>query len=619
MTKPFAHIGRLKVSPDAARSHTSKRALQPLAHWWGAKQGRGWMSDARGSASSQAMARVARLCVPWYALSARLFYLVLNPRVSRRAHALNLTFAAGDVAEAYALTRIEGSGAAWRLPLHVADEVVFTGVVPSRYATSTSVPRVPLALESTMRWGAAGLLVPATGGFAVRSLLRRLGVAPRDTNAWWPMVAAGAGFQTRMIRSRRLVRAEAQHVESLSAEASNARLVGQHSIAMGADSIVDQLVSLAPLLGTPPADTALGSLLDGWKAALATEGTTGATYLGTALVRWEQSRNLDPDLSARVILTLAAGDGAELITGEHVVALANALEALDLCGPHAIQVVRSGTPRESASSPIELRVGTATIHLSAPGAPPLTDYDPTPAGFAVGAATLLFEAGGDWSAVPLPFLIPPALAYAVAAWWSHDELSQAGTAPTRTRARIVTVAAMLGAASAAIVTGTQRRHFTDFGLSYFGGISNLESAVTIAAFSWDRITPVDRGRIAAIVAAGITISFALSARPRSLRSLAVELASLAASFVAWRGLPTLIEEEARTRAETMTEADRTTIGHAHEEGRAIVFDLVSSARDDAATQFAALRHTLPGDLGNEVQRRLVQIDRRLEELRCQES
>jgi len=549
---------------------------------------------------------------PWYGLMSRWYFALVTPGASRRAHAMNLGFAALDVAEWVALRRGRRSGLAWRLPLHVADEVVYTAVTSGDLIAASSV-RGPLALESTIRWGPAGLLTPAVGSLGVWLLGRR----PLSVDsAGWPFVLGAAGLQARLIRRRHLARAEAEHAEQLDAETAEARLMGQHSIAMGADSVVDALEALAPLLGRPATGSALHTLLDAWKASLSAQVEGRATYLGTELLRWERLRNLDPDLAARVQLVVAEGDGTALIDRNQTDALSAALDALGLRGRVAVRVVGDPTARMTSTEPLTLTVGDHLVQLPAGSMPAPTIYDPTPVAFLVAAATLGFEAFSTRAGVSAPWLAPPVLAYVAAARWSHQQLKDADGPATRTR--IVAVAEVIGGLGAVVTVLAQRNQFTKQGLSDLGSIAVLEGPLLVAAWSFNRLSPRARAVAAASFAAIIAVAFACSARPRSVRSLAAELGLLAAAFAVWRAVPGLLDEEARARTASSAAGDREVVAEAHERGRQLVIELVSAARDEARLAAAAATGADDG-LQQEIERRLVDIDRRIEELRCAES
>ncbi len=551
----------------------------------------------------------ARHTAPWYGITTRWYFAMMNPAMSRRARALNLAFAGLDMGEWLLLRRSTAAGLTWRLPLHVLDEAVFSAVEPSGYLVAVSSARGPLALESTVRWGAIGLLVPAAGSVAVPLLSRR---PVSLDSAGWPFVAGLAGLLSRHIRKGRLARYDLEHAEWLDAEIGAAELMGRHSVAMGADSVVDRLEALAPLLDRPAAGSALERLLDAWKASLGSQVSGRASYLGTELLRWERLRNLDPDLAARVQLVVAEGDGTELLGAAQAKALVDALDALDPRG-RVLVGVAGGGPRITTADPVVLRIGDRLVHLAASPTPLPATYDPTPVAFAVAAITLLFEASADRSAAPIGVLVPPAVAYAAAAWWSHRRLTRVDTPATRSR--IVTAAVGLGAIGSTATILARRNRFTPGGMPDLGAIALLEGPLMAAAWSWDRLPPRTCAWVSLGFAGTVAGVVAMAGRPRSWRALAAEVGFLVTAFGTWRRVPRLIEAEVDARRTAAAESDRAARAVAHERGRRRVIDLVAAACNDARAGVAST----PGmadDLRAEANRRLAEVAARLEELRC---
>ena len=185
-----------------------------------------------------------------------------------------------------------------RATLDAVDATVWSfAPYPDGYWDFAVLPGVALGIEAGLgsRW--KGMVVPA-GERGADEPVRR-GPDPS------PVQAAPFLWQALAVVSRRRVqplqppgpgRHRAASEGRLAAKEASAMLAGQNAVAMGADTVIDQVQSVAPLFGRPVPGSALHELVDGWKAALAEATQHSAAYLGTVLTAWQRSHNTHPDL-----------------------------------------------------------------------------------------------------------------------------------------------------------------------------------------------------------------------------------------------------------------------------------------------------------------------------------
>jgi len=520
----------------------------------------------------------------------------------------NLAAAALDAGEWLVQRRARGAGVAWRLPLDVAEGALWAGSEGDDYFGMAWTVAAPLALEATSRYGPAGLAVPAVAATAFAALTPRRPTSV-VTSMVWPIAAALGGLVAHRIRTRRMADVEQRHTERLAAEVAAADLAGRHAVAAGADSVVDRLEAVAPLLGHPAPGSALFELLDAWKRSLA-EGAAGvARYLGAEVTRWERHRNLHPDLASHVEVTLAEGDGTELLSALQVTRLRAALDQLGLRGRVDLRVEPSRRTRPS--DPLVLRTSDHRIVLPADEqALGTLRYDLTAAQLFAGfVMTLAYSAPGT-ADVPLRWSLPVALAYpALAVWTRRNRAESAHGHPD-----VVALSTAIAAAHVITAAPRQRRTHDDRGIAIYPLIASLEVPIGTLGFSWDGLSPGARTCTGAAIAALALAAFALGRRPRSARSAMFEVCWHIGMLTNYAALPRMLREEADEVAARLAEEDHTAVEAAYRQGRQEVLDLVGRARDDARAQLAASRAQMDPELAGEVERRLVAVDELLEDL-----
>ncbi len=423
--------------------------------------------------------------------------LGLSTLSHRRRGSLALLNAAGAALDALAAARIRSAppgGYGWRIPADVADQALWESVLGPD-ADAPAWGQLGLAAESTIRDGAHGMAAPAAV-FAASSAVRRIrGGRWRPDLAVWPLTGAVEGLLWKRGRS-----AHARHVvetleQRLAARAEAAHLSGQASVAMGADSVVDAIEGLAPILGPPPRDSALHRLLDAWKASLAVRTASVGTYLGVAVAKWARRRNLHPDLSSHVDAHLAVGDGTIVLTGTQVSALDSLLDAAAPAG--RVEVRADAPPGHLPGRALLLRVDGAAVPVPADPAHRPSRYDLTPVALATAVPGCLGVSRRSGGGVPLAASLPGAAAFAAGAVWA----ATAGARLSPTRRGEVAVALSLGAAAlhGPASARLQRHPIVPDGRANTPHTYSLEVPAFLLGYHWDSLQ--GRARVAAVVAA----------------------------------------------------------------------------------------------------------------------
>jgi hypothetical protein len=299
---------------------------------------------------------------------------------------------------------------------------------PSGHYDAAVLIAAPLATESGMRIGPlAAVLIPA-GILAVVAPVRlasRRPVLP-FTMAWLVM-AAGAGAVGALYLRRQRIQILNESALRVAADNQRAFLGGQNAVAMGADSVVDQLQAVAPLLGAPRPGSALHRLLDAWKLALRSRTEGHASYLGTVTTSWRRSHNLHPDLSSHVEIDLPEGHGTTLLTAAQAAGLWSALEHLPLRGLIDVAVVDEHLQYRTPGQALALRIGHTTLHLAADHTHrPSPPFDPAPICFIYAAVLAWHDIFPNSVRLPLPLVAVASTSYLVCALWAHRILLRRG-------------------------------------------------------------------------------------------------------------------------------------------------------------------------------------------------
>jgi hypothetical protein len=491
-----------------------------------------------------------------------------------------------------------------RVCLDAADVAVWS-VVVGHPVDVPAILGMSLGYEAVMRRSRWAPAVPVILGVVTNTALRLAGQPLSAAPLLWPATAVvGAAVIVWYLHATLRTQVRLADADRAGAE-GQAHLAGQHSVAMGADTIVDLITRTWPLL--PQAARADGNLLARWRQQLAEDGARDATYLGTALLRWAKQRNdADPDLSHDVIFHLPPGEGTLLLSAHQATTMDQILHALAPRGQTCVSVV--------ATRPLgqrqHLRIGDTIVVLPAdpPAAAPL--IDPGPVIIALSGLAALNQSWPTFEAVPWPATTLVAATAAPLAWWAHHAVSRRGPAGYPT---VLVAVLILGAIDAVVATLLMRNPAAN-GLHRLPCLHVLYALGPLLVIYSDRLRR--RWLAAATGAAALIVGTGVWLQPTPLA--AVDLADLAwpaAFLLAALGIQRSLRHDTATLAATLARDRNTATDLAYQTGRRSVIDLV----DHEAQRLAAARHshrdTTDPDLATEIDHRLTEITHRLHTLR----
>ncbi|MHB1533876.1 MAG: hypothetical protein ACYC1D_04530 [Acidimicrobiales bacterium] len=542
------------------------------------------------------------------------FYLALSagadPRAPRWQTWSAVACAAGDALGAKALQVSPRLVLAPRLAVDALDSALWSSVSPGVDDTPVLVG-VPLAAEAGLRLGARGMVVPLASAALHALVQRRQDRQVRVAGFAWQVGAVVAGMVAGRYETHHRRVEEQRFARHLQARCEQARLAGQHHVAMRADSAVDLLMRTAPLLSPTPDRRIAGRLMQGWKEALTRQVADHATYLSVALGRWQAAHNDTPDLRADVEVSLPEDHGTLLLTPRQEALLMAGLDAEELRGPVDVRAVDAEGTR-GPNTPIELRVNGRRLTI-----PP----DP-PAGvrpFDLGPVVLVAQAGWFFGATMRGqpearrlAVAGPILASLGLAAWACLRVEQIGEAAHPT---MVFGSLSLAATQTVAATATMSSPLTPAGLRRYPAASATIGAGILVALYWDELRSTSRAAAVGLLALIVGIGAALVPERLRAADLASELIWPLAAVLSARELPTAHRSDARARARSLgAEADRQ-VAEAFASGQALVARLVAAAVDQARTILEENRARLDPGLAVEAVRRLDQVDGQLEALR----
>jgi hypothetical protein len=513
-------------------------------------------------------------------------------------------FAAIDVASWALLRRPQRYGLKTRLAVDSLDIAIWSLAPYPRGAGYELAVFIgfPLALEAGLRSGRRALavpLVPLAATAAARSLAGR---PVQPIWFFWLVLGVAAGLLLRRYLGRMGERTEEEWAQRRSAECRRAFLAGQNAVAMGADSVVDAIEGVLPVLGQPESGSVLWEIANAWKPGLREATADHAAYLGLVLSEWAAEHNRHPDLSSRVEVRIAEGMGTTLLTDEQVTLVQRLLTALDLRGAVTVVLEDPETAQRPPGGPVRLRVGDHRLVLPADPNRPPRPYDPAPAAFVITA----FVVVGDLLSLHLaPWAA--ALGFALAlggAVWAQAELRRAVAA---TRARIVAVAACVAPVYTASATWSLPRRVPHA----YPIVAGLDLLALLGGMYWDRLGPAARCWLASGVVLTITTGWSLHHLPRQAGYFALQVTWALPVLIGALKLARELEAGAARYARQLAERDAASEAAAFVEGKEVVLHLVRRARDEAFAHLAQVEWSLPPPLADSARRRLEDVDRRL--------
>lgn len=433
-----------------------------------------------------------------------------------------------------------------RLAVETVDTAAWSRGVDAPPEAAT-LPSVPFGMEVGSRIGLAGLVVPLVQGAVTTLVRRQAGRRTPPATFGWVVMSVVFGNLVHLYEERQGDAAVDLFGQSLAARRQAAVLAGQNEVAMGADTVIDELARVEYLLaavggeradgpdgGVPgggteptaaPEPVGTGRALAEWKASLATSTSGQAVYLATALARW-QRRRYSTVLADDADLRIAAGQGTTILSAGQAASLVDWLDRLDLRGP----VVVEASPRRLPAipgDPLRLLVGPHVVELPADPQPVIRPFDPAPLvvlSSAMFAASLSTDGHG---AVPWTATVPAAIAAAPAALWAH----RLTTRSDRPGEPVILAAIGLAWVQAMIAAPLQRAPFDHEGVQNFPVLTTLAPAAVLIGRYLETMTPVALARAAA--AAGLAVAANLVLLPRPVRWLefAVAVGELVAVVV----------------------------------------------------------------------------------------
>lgn len=500
-----------------------------------------------------------------------------------------------------------------RLALDATDITLWSLRTPDPYEAAV-LSGVPLALEAGFRLGAGGLIVPAVDALVAVFVRRRRSRPPDPAAFKWQLMAVGGGAGLAWYQRRRRQEERVRREQEREAKCHQARLSGQHSVAMGADSVVDLLARTTPLLQGSLPDTVTANTLASWKASLGAEVIGGTSYLDSVLRLWVRRHNTRADLTRDVDVALAEDAGTTLVTVGQAQVLSNLLDGRDLRGSVSVDVV-DGPGGRVPGTALRLRVGGAELELPPDPHPPLNVFDPCPMILTVSPLWFVFQLFGNSERAPVWAVAPSVLGSWATAAWAHRQIDRHGRL---SHPQVVFAALSLGAVNTVLVTLNMRRPFSVDGLQRYPGGNSLHATAILIALYGDELSTIERrivlGGLLGILGIGLVL-LPGPIRPRDCFSQLLWPVAAVASAI---GVDRSLRDDAVAEADDLRRADRQHIDGAFRDGRSSVIELVTEARFAAWRLLGSPGVTVPDSVRAEAQRRLHEVDRRLEALQCAE-
>jgi len=514
-----------------------------------------------------------------------------------------------DLVTWHLLRRNQRFGLGWRLALDCADIGFWSlsPLPPSQLYDNSVLIGIPLSLEAGFRMGIRAMVFPVAVAAVVGTVRILDGRSAHPFTALWLVLGIGVGMAVFSYCRRLDEHAEAERRRRRVADTRWAFLVGQNAVAMGADSVVDVIEGLVPVLGRPGEGSALWRLADGWKSRLAADTAAQAAYLQVVLLGWESAYNRHPDLSARVEIHLGEGTGTTILTGRQVAWLHAALDRCDLRGPVPVTLPGESQVGRPPGAALDLEIGGRRLRVPADRAAAVRPVDAGPVGYALIAAQLVAVVLPGRGRVPIAGAGAGIAACVLAAWWSHRQLLERGplARPAILRATVATALAVTIITSALMTEPIN----ADGDTSYISlGLMLLAFIGGLYADGLQRRLAVMVGAAAVLIAVLILV---LTPGPTDTRSFLCTLAYSLCVYPMCRHVGrSLARATERHLDETVTE-DEQARQAAFLDGQESVVDLVRLARDDARRQLAAVAPRLEPALNELVSARLEEVDRRL--------
>jgi len=474
---------------------------------------------------------------------------------------------------------------------------------------------LPLTFEAGIRLGPSGLVVPA-GNATASVVARRL--AGKDTHVFpyfFQFLGVIGGWALAGHDRRRYDHLVEERSRDVAADARRAFLSGEHAVAMGADNVVDLLAKTAPLLtGTDPGTYV--SPIHIWKAELAGEARSEASYLADAGRRWQQRHNLSsPILAFDVEVTVRDGDKILLLRSQEV-ALDAVLDGLGLAG--SVELVPDVGRGHVSGRELRLRVGVdgREVEVVLPESVEATPVPPLNVAFfapAMMAVWLVVQTHPTGENAPVAAVLP-SVALAVA---TSVRAALRGAGDGRAEAVEFTVVACTAIAilHTMVVTPRMRNTMTREGVQPHPFASTMWAPLFLLGVEGQHLRT--RVRLASWMGLGLVTLLGLTLQPERL-VIGDVLAALQLGAVAYyssRGWGQALEAQAADLDERFASRRDDDLDGAFRAGVSTVLDVVSGGIGDLRRRFAEVGDQLDPATRDEAARRLVDLEGRLARLR----
>ncbi|MFI6604737.1 hypothetical protein ACIBHX_51660 [Nonomuraea sp. NPDC050536] len=487
-----------------------------------------------------------------------------------------------------------------RLALDAADVAVWSAAMGDPVDAPALIAS-PLAFERALFQGVRAFAVPTVVGVSANAVLLATGQPYSISPFLWPAFTVAVGLGLARYLELHIHRHLHQALADREAARGQAELAGRHSVAVGADTVIDLLTRTWPLLAVP--GKPVGSPLTAWRQQLAEQTTGHADYLSAALLRWEQRHNLaSPDLSRDVRFRTEGGCASLLLSHRQVSMLETALVRL---APRDLVVVTVPEPRPLAQRQ-ELRIGSELVTLPEDDQARIPSLDPGPSMIALGAVGSLTHSWPTMDAVPLPASVFLMLTGLVMAWWCHRQIVVNGDAA---HGRVLAAALAFGAVDALVATALMANLVA-------GGLTRLPFlhfplfASPLAVMYVRDLTRLQRATTAAGFVAIFTASYALLPIPIHPADAAALLWPLAFTLGA-SGMRDLLDLETAAFDEMIAVEREAAVREGYREGRQAVLELVRQEQEEAERRLKEDRALLDPFFLPEAERRLAVVRTRL--------
>ncbi|MCL4413549.1 MAG: hypothetical protein M1522_02180 [Actinobacteria bacterium] len=543
-----------------------------------------------------------------YRLTSRAYQVLLarsgaSPSVGLELGALGS--ALGDLCLARLLGKRQGTTLLPRFASDTLDTFAWSLQTDGPYDASV-LTGVPLCLEAGLRYGVLGFLVPLGEATITATLRKRMG-RDRGIGAYsWQVLATLGGASVSRYARRWSRAAEASLQEIASAKVREAHHGGQSSLAMGADSLLDELHPTLNLLGTTGPALEIAGRLRSWKAGLVS--TSGrAAYLKEVIDAFEQVKNSSSDLRRDVVIHLARDATTKVVTASQQLFIHDALSRMELCGEVSIDLVHED-PSTPPGSALSIGVNGTVVEVPADASVPLPPFDPGPVLSLLGAAWVLGPAAPSGGSVALGACLPVSLACGLLG--AYGFLRRLGA-----KDLLWPAIAILEAASFLLGWSGPRETFSPQGIQRFPANSALVSPALLAGIAYDSLSAKERILLGIAFVSAIATGVALGSRPVRFSHLVVDLAWPYAAFSSARGIGRALARHAQALEAYQESVLDAATKEAFEEGRSVLLELLRRSVFDAWRSLEGSRDKVADDIAYEVERRLGNIEKQLEALR----